>query len=516
MSEDSVKVLSDNENDCTDPGTEAAVEPSSSSSSRKSSSSSSSDDESKKETSGSPTEEVIKIKSNIPSSAGASIKEEGKELQLLDEEDSLEVQLVPDSKSTRIFQFKSISASILRSLNMFRENYKKKALMEDVQLMRIAMEHSKKAAEKNDTVMSTDGISKAVKDLPLIFFESHVNHQSTMDNAFTTVVNTWTTEPCLASSLQKDWNAAGVGTYISSREEVYFTLILGLRSTIGNSHYRGASLRSVLLAEQCYDLINQIRTKDFDKPLFGLSHELCDLAFEYCGMLEKNGTKDTYITDKLKNVSSYMIGQGSVKEKTASPKTIVEDWMNQMSKTKTVLGDYNRVGFGFVKKKDRLDSVSIYVRAMSAAVIDGTETIIDGTIIGRQIAEMLNEFREQHSLEPLNIDPDLCEVAQEHTEYVANGQVGISPLEGDFYVSDVEPNYAATDISHLCCNEISRAPKVLMARWRNNPDCISVLLNQVDDIGVGVCFNEFYVCHITVIIASKGNASQLTNKIVKL
>ena len=113
---------------------------------------------------------------------------------------------------------------------------------------------------------------------------------------------------------------------------------------------------------------------------------------------------------------------------------------------------------------------------------------------------MMNEFREQHSLQALSYDTDLCLAAQDHTEYIANGKQGDNPLDGDFFVCDIEPKYVATDISHMCCNEMSRAPKVVMAKWRNNVDCISVLLNQIDDIGIGVCFDKNYVCHITIII----------------
>jgi uncharacterized protein YkwD len=224
-----------------------------------------------------------------------------------------------------------------------------------------------------------------------------------------------------------------------------------------------------------------------------------------------------FTNEHLSGFADYRIAYGSVPERRATPNRIVENWMNLVGKSKNILGDFNRVGYGFVTKdRGALTSLAIYVRSIPAAVIDGTETVMDGTILATQISEMLNEFRSQHSLPSLNIDPDLCLVAQDHSEYVANGHEGDNPIDGAFFTCECEPRYVATDISHMSCIEISRAPKAFMERWRNNVDCISVILNQVDDMGLGVCFDKNYVCHITVIVGSKGKPCEVSNIIYRL
>ena len=190
--------------------------------------------------------------------------------------------------------------------------------------------------------------------------------------------------------------------------------------------------------------------------------------------------------------------------------------MNQISHVETVLGDYNRIGIGFLEKEDKLFSIRILIRDLHASIIDGTETLIDPIILSRLIAEKLNEFRHHHSLNQLQFDEHLFEIARDHSEFIANGSLGLNPFESDFFVNEIEPNYKAVDVSHLCVNEMSKAPKAFMNKWRNNTDCVSVLLNQVDKIGVGVCFDSDYVCHITVVIASFGNNTPIYNKIVKL
>lgn len=416
--------------------------------------------------------------------------------------------------STDIFNFRSIADSILSSINMFRENFLKPLLQEDDHLYQVAMDHSRKIANK-EIECDTKDIKNEIKDYPFAFFSAQVAHFPN-ENAFTAVINSWTTKPEISKLLLSNFNVAGVGVYTSRTEEVYFTLILALRTNIGYSYYSKTSLYSILLAEKCISIVNQIRKEEFGLlPLF-LNLDLCDQAYQYARM-DMESIKEDDVKQKVGICSLCKISFCDVKEKGATPKTIVQKWMNQLGKAKTILGDCNRVGFGFAQIDGQIHTVSIYTRTLHAAVIDGTEKILGNAIIASQIADTLNEFRQQHSLPPMNIDDNLCEYAQLHTEYIANGSIGDCPLEDEFYTSTVEPQYEATDISHVHCNEMSMAPKAFMAKWRNNQECISVLLNQIaDDMGIGVCFDKDYICHITVIIASKGNQAPIKNIIVKL
>lgn len=439
--------------------------------------------------------------------------DDGEDFGLAKDKDSL----LADVQSTRAFQWKSTAHSILRSLNMYRETVKKPYLADDWRLFRVAMDHSRKMAKKEATV-NADCVAKQLKEFPFIDFYADVATFSSMDNAFTNVVNQWTTDNKVSKVLLMDFNCAGIGVAVNEENntDIYFTIILGLRTVVGHSYYSGTTLRSILLAQQCLKLVNKMRHDEFQLLPIQLDLQLCDLAYRFANMDTKELTDD-YLREKIGICSLFRISYGGVPDKKATPKAIVENWMNQMGKSKTLLSDFNRVGYGFVvKDKTTLFSVCLYVRSLEAAVIDGTETIVDGSILASQIFDMMNEFRDQHSLPPLNYDSDLCLAAQDHTEFIANGQKGPNPLDGDFFVCDVEPRYVATDVSHMSCSEISRAPKAFMAKWRNNVDCISVLLNQIDDIGIGVCFDRHYVCHITVIIASFGNDGEVTNIIYRL
>ena len=418
--------------------------------------------------------------------------------------------------STRLFQWKSTAHSIFRSLNMYRESVKLANFEDDWRLFKVAMEHSRKMAS-GMIKFSADSVGKGLRMYPFIDYFTDVTRFPSMNNAFTNAVNQWTTDNKVSRILLKEFNCAGVGVAVAENGDVYFTLILALRTVIGHSYYSGTTMRSVLLAQQCSRLLNKVRHDEFQLLPIHLDLKLCDMAYRFASMDAKELTND-YVKEKIGICSDFRIAYGGVDDKKASPHAIVENWMNQMGKGKSLLGDFNRVGFGFVVKKESgmLFSVGVFVRTLEAAVIDGTETIVDGSILATQIFDMMNEFRDQHSLQPLNYDPDLCVAALDHAEYIANGQKGPNPLEGDYFVCDLEPRYVATDISHMSCCEMSRAPKVFMAKWRNNVDCISVLLNQIDDIGIGVCFDKKYVCHITAIIASHGNDGEVTNIIYRL
>jgi len=189
--------------------------------------------------------------------------------------------------------------------------------------------------------------------------------------------------------------------------------------------------------------------------------------------------------------------------------------MNLRGRSDNILGNFNRVGYGFIDSVtgNWVYSIGIYVRSLQAAIVDGTETIVEPSILAHQIELGLTEFRAQHGLPPLNMDADLCQVAEEYSEYIANGQTGVNPLICELFVNEIQKKYVKTDISHAQCVEISRAPQVFMAKWRNNPECISVVLNQIDDVGVGICFDRHYKCHATVIVGALGKAVELASLI---
>ena len=415
--------------------------------------------------------------------------------------------------SCRIYQYNSIADSVLRGFNMFREAQFKPCLQEDDNLFQIAMEQSKMMA--NGKEFDKAVIAEELKKYPFVYYCVNATHICSRENAFTTVVNNWTTDPVVSKQILENFNCAGIGVWMNKADEVFFTMILALRSNIGTSYYSGSSLKSILLAEKCLKMVNSIRHDDFGLLPLKLDLRLCDLARSFAKMSREELSREL-IEDKVGICSTYRLGFGAIPFKNYTIRKIVENWANKYDKTKTVFGDYNRVGYGFHKLDDEsLYSVCIYSRTIHAGIIDGTETVVDGPIIANQIWEDLNEFREQHSLPAVNLDYDLCNVAQEHAEYIANGRQGPDPLQSDYYLNSILPNYEATDTSHMRFNEMSRAPKAFMKKWRNNCDCISVILNQIDDIGIGVCFDKDYICHITTIVASKGNEAPITNVIVK-
>jgi hypothetical protein len=117
---------------------------------------------------------------------------------------------------------------------------------------------------------------------------------------------------------------------------------------------------------------------------------------------------------------------------------------------------------------------------------------------------------------PVSIDPDLRQLAEEHAEYIANDKHGVDPLTSDVWVDQIQIKYVATDVTHTSCHELSCAPQVVLSKWRNNPECITVILNQVDNIGIGIAFTSCCMCHVTIIIGSRGNHSELENIIYRL
>jgi uncharacterized protein YkwD len=418
------------------------------------------------------------------------------------------------ARSTDIYKFQVVADSVLRAVNLFRASGKKPPLLEDVTLFSIAMKHSQ-AMSSGKAALETKAIARRVRKVPLVSYYAGVDRQSTMHNAFTNVVNKWTVDKKAAAAMRKDFNIGGVGVWANSDSDVYVTLILGLRSIVGSTTFSGASLRSVLLAERCSVLVNQARKSDFALQPLGFDLPLCELAFRCTSM---NDDVDAFVRKELPFAADFAVGYGRIPAKSATPAAFVENWMNLHGKSRNILGNFNRVGYGFAQSSHGgfVYSIGIYVRSLRAAIVDGSEIAVPNEMLAAQVVDGLNEFREQHGVAALNIDPDLRQLAEEHAEYIANDRRGIDPLTSDVWVDQVQPKYVATDVTHTTCRELSRAPQAILSKWRNNPDCITVLLNQIDDIGIGVAFTSSCICHSTVIIGSLGRQTELENIIYRL
>jgi uncharacterized protein YkwD len=395
-------------------------------------------------------------------------------------------------------------------VNKFRETVKRPPLIEDADLFRIAMHHSRQMSLGRER-LAIDALVGRVRELPLSHFYATVSCENASDDAFTTFVNDITTDRRKSSALTQPFNIAGVGVAASADGNAFFTVVLALRSTVGQSRYTGAALRSVMIAERCAAVVNHVRQREFRLGALHLDPWLCDLAYRFAAMKSAE-LSDEYVRGQIGACSDHRIVFGRVPAKGATPATIVENWMNLCGRTKTILGDFNRFGCGFIPSTGGGDlySICIYVRSIHAAVIDGKETIIEDSIISTRIAEIMNEFREQYALPVLTVDPDLCDAARKHAESLAN-HLEENPLEVDPQVQAALQRYVAHDVTHVFCREIKRVPLVFMEKWRNSADCVSVILNQVNDIGVGACFDDTYECHVTVIIGSFGQDAEVTN-----
>jgi uncharacterized protein YkwD len=419
---------------------------------------------------------------------------------------------IPPSEA---FRYTSAADSLLRMVNKFRETSKRAPLLESPDLFRVAMAHSRQMALGTEPY-ATDAIAAKLRDLPITHFFAAIGRENAEREAFTSVVNELTTDRKKSAALLRSFNAAGVGVAASANGFAYFTLIIGFRTIIGYSYYTGTSLRSIMLAERCGELVNHVRQKEFRLPPILLDLRLCDLAYSFVKMDYASLTEE-YQSAQIGPVSDFRIAYGRVPAKSAAPAAIVENWMNLCGRTKNILGDFNRAGYGFhqAEGSNYLYSICVYMRSLHAAVIDGKETVIENDVLANRVAEILNEFREQYALPVLAVDPDLCETARKHAEFMANRQSeddeGRDPLKKDPEAQDALRKYQAFDVTHMKCREIRRAPQEFMEKWRNTPDCVSVLLNQVDEIGVGACFDPTYECHLTVIIGSFGNDTEVTN-----
>jgi uncharacterized protein YkwD len=271
-----------------------------------------------------------------------------------------------------------------------------------------------------------------------------------------------------------------------------------------------------MLAERCNEIVNIVRQKEFKLSPVLLDFRLCDLAHSFAKM-DYNTLSEEYVSKQIGPISEFKMVRGRIEAEIANPTKIVENWMNLCSRTKHILGNFNRVGYGFNQAHGSgfLYSISVYVRSLHAAVIDGQETVIENAVLANRVAEILNEFREQYGLSVMSIDAELCDAAGKHAEFMANKQKededDQGPLTADPEAQDLLRRYFAFDVTYMKCREIRRAPQEFMEKWRNTPECLSVLLNQVDEIGVGACFDTTYQCHLTVIIGSFGNDTDVTN-----
>lgn len=406
----------------------------------------------------------------------------------------------------------SVAAATLAAVNVYRGSYHLRQFDDDYNLSSVAMKHSEQMA-KGEVAFGTETIAKQLRTFPFVVFNAHVTRQPvSQPDAFTNVVNSWTTDPTVAKSILGKYNCAAAGFYVSDSKEGFFTLILGLRSSLGCSYFKGDSLRSIILAERCLELLNSVREKSFRLPKMKIDLRLCDFAYKFVEM-DRDRLTLPFVRSVIGKHSADFITFGVVKSSDAKPELIVKEWLNQMGKSMSYLGNFNRIGIGFKETDGKLKSVIVLIRSLQASIVDGTEKTVEVGVIADEVVEMMNKFREQHKLEPVQIDEYLEEVAQQHAAYVANGQNGDDPLDAD-YEDYVRREFRDVDVTHFSCCEMEKAAQALMNKWRNDEDCVSVILNNVSDIGIGVCFDDTFACHITIIVAARGAESEVINRIV--
>ena len=180
---------------------------------------------------------------------------------------------------------------------MYRESVKLANFEDDWRLFKVAMEHSRKMAS-GMIKFSADSVGKGLRMYPFIDYFTDVTRFPSMNNAFTNAVNQWTTDNKVSRILLKEFNCAGVGVAVAENGDVYFTLILALRTVIGHSYYSGTTMRSVLLAQQCSRLLNKVRHDEFQLLPIHLDLKLCDMAYRFASMDAKELTND-YLKEKI-------------------------------------------------------------------------------------------------------------------------------------------------------------------------------------------------------------------------
>ena len=425
----------------------------------------------------------------------------------------------PENKSCQMYLYKSAAAQMLHDINTFRISHRVPALLEDSTLFDLAFEHSQFMA-KNPNNFDTKELSEKILRCSYVCFEAHVSQHPSADNSITNVINSWETEPSTMKSILSEFNVGAVAAVISPlTKECYFTLILAFRTIIGNSYYRNDSLFSMMLAERCIDVLNDVRINHFSLFPIKYDYNLCEYAYLFSKMNRDEINKD-YVQSKIGKYSDLCLAFGKIATNNKSipkPEKIVEEWLNKIGKTQSFLGNFNRIGVGFVQTKDELKSVIILIRSIQASIVDGMEQIIPESDIVTQIAISLNKFREQHKLETLIDNEDLSEMAYRYSIYVANGQIDVDPLTQADYTENISPKYSAIDVSYMAICEMSKIPTIFMSKWRKNEECLSVILSDINEIGVGIAFDENFICHITVIVGStdfEDTDKDIVNRIV--
>lgn len=428
---------------------------------------------------------------------------------------------INDEKDTpiKLYFLKAISSVMLNSINSFRTSHQKPLLNEDHNLFFLAMEHSNFMTKQKEN-FNTNMLYQKMGSYSFVCYEALISRRRSDNNAYYGVVNSWITDPSTMKSILTDYNVGAVGTAISSNNELFFTLILAVRTIIGNSYYISDYLKSMILAQRTIDLLNDYRTNRLSLQPIKMDLRLCELAYEF-NSLDSQFVSFRIIKDKIGIYSSIKITLGSIPfdvkhPSKIQPELIVEEWINQLGKTTTFFGNFNRIGVGFKEHDGSLISLIFLIRSLQAAIVDGTETMIDESVIGQCILEKLSQYCEENGLPSLVIDEDLNNYAQMHAVYNANGQINDDPLKETYYIENVENDYEKIDVSHTVVTEISQAPFTFVSKWMKNQGSLSVIFSGVTDAGIGVTFDEDFRCHITLILAKKrGKTVNIVNKIVR-
>jgi uncharacterized protein YkwD len=407
----------------------------------------------------------------------------------------------------------AVAVSVLGSLNAYRKSCNCAEFVEDPTLCSLSMRHSQRMAA-GKTPFAKEALQQELAQHPFPFSDVRIAQYSARDSGLVNAISGWMADPVTVGVLVGIYDCAGAGYAVSGDGTGYFTVVFAIRSIIGNSYYCGVSLGSLLYAQKCLSLLNCVRAHSSQLRAIKFSEELADLAHRFIAVEGKIPTKELLV-QTIGRQSAIGVAVGKVPTNAVAPQMIVSEWVNQVSRQSTFFGDFNRIGIAIKKDGDSVISLVLLVRSVRSALVDGTEKVVDPVVIGGEVIDIFNRFRGQHQLQPLVSNELLMRMSLSHTVYVANGQVGDNPLTDAEYVRRAERLFEAVDVSHFSCPEMSLAPQRLVAKWRMNADCISVLLNDVSDIGVGVAFDDGFVCHMTVIIGSRGEESQVTNRIVR-
>ena len=246
------------------------------------------------------------------------------------------------------FQYRSIAATLIRAVNLFRNSMKLGDIAEDTFLTRVAMKHSLKMAS-GETKFSSAPVKSEIASQPYAFYFAHVSRSESPNHAFLDVANEWATNPDISQMLLSKANMVGVGMATSLTRQSFFTLIVALRSYIGDSSLVGDELRSVLISRKSLSIVNQIR-QSYKLPPYVYDPYLSKLCYKLCSVPAEKITQK-FIASRLPNYSATHVDFGKVKVEDANPNSIVEDWMRQTPHVDAILGDFNRIGIGINLRK---------------------------------------------------------------------------------------------------------------------------------------------------------------------